>query len=87
MKKRMWNLIGISILTLAIVFSVIQLNTKVVKAEGCPHPDTVGCGCIFEYGIGITYGEVTHWTCYYLCGGCGSPGEPMYIEQVVEVYD
>lgn len=87
MKKRIWNLIGSLIMTAAIVFGVMQLNTSVVRAEGCPHPSAVGCGCMFLEGTRMTVDGVSWWTCYYLCGGCGGDGEHMYIEQVVEVYD
>lgn len=87
MKKRIWNLIGSLILTAAIVFGVVQLNTSVVKADGCLPAISIGCGCMFLGGTRMTVGEVSWWTCTYLCGGCGGGGEPMYIEQTIEVYD
>lgn len=88
-KKRIRNVIGMMIMTAAIVFSVIQLNTPVVRAAGCPDPATVGCGCTFLHSISGEYnGRAVLW-CNYSCQVCGSGGggEPMYIELTVMVYD
>ena len=89
-KKRIRNVIGMMIMTTAIVFSVIQLNTRVVRAAGCPGAETVGCGCTFLYSISAEYnGRPVLW-CHYsctVCGGGGGGGDPMYIEQTVMVYE
>lgn len=87
MKKRIRNLTGVVIVTAAIVFSMIQLNTPVVRASGCPPGQSVGCGCMLTGSVGYTYEGVTHTFCTYMCGGCGGGDEGMYIVQTIEVID
>lgn len=79
MRKRIRNLIGILVMTAVIVFSIIQLNIPSVSAEICPPGYSVGCGCMFEYGIDSEYQGVLYRTCYYTCGGCSGGWEPMSI--------
>lgn len=81
-------MIGMMILTAAVVFSLIQLNTPIVRAAGCPDAGTVGCGCTFMHSTSGEYnGRPVLW-CRYMCGfGCGGGGgEPMYIETEVMEY-
>lgn len=92
MKKRIRNLIGTVIMTAAIVFSMIQLNTPVVRAIACPDAGSVGCNCTFQGSVTSSYHAQDGWhidlTCYYSCMACGGSGwEPMYIEQTVEVHE
>ena len=87
-KKRIRNVIGMMIMAAAIVFSMIQLSTSVVRAEGCPDASSVGCGCTFQgYTTAEYNGQAVFW-CHYLCGfGCGGGGgDPILIEQDVMVY-
>lgn len=79
MKKRIRNFVGIVIMTAILVFSVIQLNLPAVSAEICPPGYSVGCGCVFEYGIDSEYSGLWIRTCYYYCGGCSGDNEPMSI--------
>ncbi len=88
LKKRIRNVLGVLIMAAAIVFSLIQLNTPVVRAAGCPDASTVGCGCTFLYSTSGEYnGSAVLW-CHYMCGfGCGGGGgDPILIEQTVMVY-
>ena len=87
MKRRILNWIGIPIMAGAIAFSLIQLKIPVVKAEGCPPADQVGCACMFMGGTSAQYGGQTVWSCSYLCGGCGPDNGQMWIEQTITVYD
>ncbi len=89
MKKYIWNLFGVALMALVIGFSLVQLSTRVVKAEGCPPASAVGCGCMSQGHTGINIGDGLGilWTCNYLCGGCGGDGNPMYIETIVEVME
>jgi hypothetical protein len=87
-KKVIRNVIGSMILASAIVFSIMQLNTSVVRADGCPDAGTVGCGCVFMYSTSGTHnGQAVLW-CRYMCGfGCGGGGgDPILIEQEIMVY-
>jgi len=87
MKQLVMKLSAIGLLATLIAFSVIQLRVPVAKAASCPEPSSVGCGCTFLYSIEIIgnpqFGVECHYSCY--CHSAG--GEPMYIEQVVTVYD
>ena len=86
--KRTTRLAATVLMAAAISFSLIQLTTSVVKAEGCPAGYMVGCGCEFVDGVGVDGGDGhVYWTCYYICGGCNGPGEPMYIERTIQVVD
>lgn len=65
MKRRILNWIGIPIMAGAIAFSVIQLTIPVVKADGCPDPSSVGCGCVFLYSTWEMQDGVPHGECHY----------------------
>jgi hypothetical protein len=83
MGKRIRNVIASLFLMTAVVFGVVQLNMPVASAVDCPPASSVGCGCIFTGETPILGGKI----CHYLCGGCNSGEEPVYIERDVEVYD
>jgi hypothetical protein len=89
MKKRIWNLIAIILMTAAIAFSVIQLRTPVVKASGCPTGVMWDCTfCNLTEETVMYVGDQIIRTCYYWCTGCPGPGgEPMEIEHVLELYE
>jgi hypothetical protein len=87
MKRRIFNWIGIAIMAGAIAFSLTQLKIPVVKAEGCPPGNAVGCACMFIDGTGVQYGEQTVWTCNYLCGSCGGDNQGFLIEQTITVVE
>jgi|CXWL01.1.fsa_nt_gi hypothetical protein len=82
MKMRIWDFFGIAVLTGVIGFSLIQLTTPVVRAEGCPETYYINdCSCQFMYG---SYDNTTpiRWYCTYGCtcvplGG----GDNFYIER------
>lgn len=82
MKNRIRNVI--MIMMAAIVFSVIQLNTPVIRAAtGCPSAPFEGCYC----GLWGSVESGGVLTCYYSCV-CTAPGggEPFEIERSVDVY-
>lgn len=85
MKRRVSRLLGITLMALAIGFSLFQLRIPVVRAEGCPPGSAVGCGCQFQGGVSVTYADRTEWECNYSCGGCGGNENHMYIETMVQV--
>jgi hypothetical protein len=85
MKRRIANLFGITIMALAVSFSLIQLRIPVARAQGCPEASEVGCGCMFMGGTSVSGGGLTIWYCDYLCGGCGGGGNEMMIETMVTV--
>ncbi len=87
MRKTIRNAIGALLLTAAVVFSVLQLNSRVAYASGCPPADSVGCACMFVDGTAIIIDGNAYWYCSYLCGTCGGNGDPLYIEQTVVVPD
>lgn len=88
MKNKIRNVIGIMLMTatIAIVFSVIQLNTPIVRANPvCPSSPFPPCDCRLVSSVQEPSGKVT---CWYVCE-CGGPGrgggEPFEIERMVEV--
>jgi hypothetical protein len=85
MKKRILNLLGMFIISAAIVFTLFQLNTPVVKASGCPPAESMGCSCMLTYSHTLYYEGGSISICRYLCVTCGGAGEPMYIEKEVIV--
>lgn len=87
MKKSILNWMGIAIMAGAIAFSLTQLKIPVVKAEGCPPAQAVGCGCMSLGHTSATYEDRTEWQCNYLCGGCSGGGNEMMIETMVQVTD
>lgn len=74
MKRRIWNSIGMTVLAAAIAFSLAQLRTQVVKADGCPAassvPQSVGCNCVYDYGLWSIENGVPHGECHYTCQCC-----------------
>jgi hypothetical protein len=86
--KRIWTFFRISVIIGAVIFAVTSMKTEVVQAAGCPPAQSVGCGCQFVDGVGVTdpYTGVTHWTCNYLCGSCNPGEEHMVIERTIEFY-
>ena len=81
MKRKIMNFLGASFLISMIGLSLVQLNTSVVKATGCPSNPFPECNCVLtQYWY---YGSnPTHWYCHYHCscpGGGG--GEPFEIER------
>lgn len=84
MKKRMWNLFGITIMAVVIGFSLIQLRTTVVSANGCPADPNNGCMCTLNEAISVESGGTTVWYCTYGCY-CGyGDGNFFYIERTYE---
>lgn len=81
MKNRIRNVIGITIMLTAIVFSVIQLNTAVAKADPvCPDQPLSGCFCsLYDQAIDSGNGKLY---CYYhcTCYGPGGPGSGDFFE-------
>jgi hypothetical protein len=72
--------------------SLIQLRIPVVKADGCPPAETVGCGCRFIHATSVDSNDGTPigWTCTYYCECCycsGGGGQPMEIEREITVYN
>lgn len=80
MKKKILILLGIAIMSGAIVFSLFQPKMTVVKANGCPSSQAVsqdtGCNCTFLYSTSEPHpsrpGELTY--CYYGCSCSGGGG-------------
>lgn len=92
MKKRMLNGFGIMLVMAAIVFSFIQLNIPVVKADVCPSNPFSDCANCYLGSVVSSecsnWPGCVHYTCYYWCTGCAGPGgDPMAIERTVEVYE
>jgi hypothetical protein len=85
MKKKIENLVAISIVFFVLCFSLVQLTTPVVRAQGCPQQTYIdNCSCNLIYGVMDNH--PTRWYCYYSCtcvptGG----GEPMEIEREVVI--
>ena len=81
MKKRIWNFFGIAVLTVVVGFSLIQLKTPVVRAEGCPSDPFPGCACNLISAEHLwVEGEWGYWWCTYSCVcSFGGGGEPMTI--------
>lgn len=88
MKKRLWNLLGVGIMTLVIGIGLIQLTSPVVRAEGCPEEPYSGCMCDLIDSISVESGGLTHWYCTYgcYCAGTGG-GEYFYIEQTLDFWE
>lgn len=90
MKMRIWNLFALTIMVGIITFSLIQLRTTVVKADGCPSDSAasfaLNCDCRYFYSTTewTPQGPLTH--CYYNCS-CysGGSGEPFEIEREITV--
>lgn len=87
MKRSILNWVGIAIMAGAIAFSLIQLKIPVVKADGCPPAEQVGCACVFQGGTSAQYGGQVEWTCTYLCGSCGGDNNNFLIEQTITVIE
>jgi len=85
MKRRILSFFGMTVMVLAVAFSLIQLRMPVVRAEGCPPGQAVGCGCMFMGGVSVQFADRIEWQCNYLCGGCGGGGNEMQIETMVQV--
>lgn len=83
--KRVRNLLLGTFMGLAIAFSLIQLQIQVVRAAGCPPGEAVGCGCNLTEAISVEGGGMRHWYCTYSCYCSGGTGNPMVIEQTIEV--
>lgn len=76
MKRRIWNSIGMTVLAVAIAFSLAQLRTPVVKADGCPDASTMGYGCTYLYGLWWMENGVEHGECHYVCECWGCWAQP-----------
>lgn len=87
MRQLVIKLSAIGLLAALIAFSVIQLRVPVVKAASCPDASSVGCGCRFLYSVEVMQEDKPGIECHYSCYCHSAGGEPMYIEQVVTVYD
>ena len=97
MIRTVLSLAAIMLMVATIVFGVIQLNITVVRADGCPSgpaqaqmSNCGGCNLVSATSSGCEPWQncQTRWLCVYSCWGCPGPGgEPMQIEQTVEVYD
>ena len=87
MKRRIVNWVGIAIMAGAIAFSLVQLKIPVVKADGCPPAEAVGCACMFQDGVSVQFGSQIIWTCTYLCGSCGGDVNNFLIEQTITVVE
>jgi hypothetical protein len=85
--KRVRNVLLMTFLGLAIAFSLIQLRIPVVKANGCPPGSAVGCGCNLTEAISVESATLRIWYCTYSCGCGGGSGNPMVIEQTLEVQE
>jgi len=92
MTTRIGKLIGTMVLV-AVVVAVAQMSTPAARASGagdCPPGNSVFCGnCSLSYALVWPQGGVVITECHYdcWCSGGGGGGEPMYIEQTVNVYD
>lgn len=88
MRNGIWKFSGMLVLVGAIGFSVVQLRTPAVSADGCPEQAYINdCPCQFQGGSYEPHGNPPRWYCTYRCtcvptGG----GEPFEIEREVEVY-
>lgn len=87
MKRSILNWVGIALMAGAIAFSLVQMRIPVVKAEGCPPGEAVGCGCMFQDGTSAQSGGQTVWTCNYVCGSCGGDVNNFLIERTVTVVE
>jgi hypothetical protein len=81
MKKTFWKLTWILIMTVAVGLSVIQLNSSVVKADGCQdYCPTMYAGCYFSACTSVTVNGTTWVHCYYECMGGGDIEEAHEID-------
>ncbi len=81
-KRGVLKIFAIAALTGVIGFSVFQVSTPVVRADGCPSDPFPNCECTLTEVVWAQYGDQTHWWCTYSCYCHGTGGvDPFYVER------
>lgn len=83
MKRTISKWIGIAAMAGAIAFSLIQVRTPVVRANGCPDNPFPECVCTLSHSVSAQSGDLITTTCTYNCNcsGFGGDGNHFYIEK------
>lgn len=80
MKKKILTYLLATISLVVLGLGMVQLSTRVVKADGCPSEPFAGCFCDLSDAQGVQSGDQIHWYCTYNCScGGGGGAEPFFI--------